>query len=242
MNRLLRKASPLAVALVSLVILGCGEDAPPGRVAVAWTIGSGVSCDDAEVDIDSVRVTLTDIADEDVRITTTSYCAANSAVLDLIPAGTYDLLLEGVKGSDFATAGFRGEKTGVIVLPGQTTTVGELAMEFLPPLPDPGTLQLSWGFESGLCGANEVTKVRIVIWQKRLVKSYEKSHDCNIDAPGYISVSLSPNTYDVRIFGSNDQQQTIMTGGKDGLVITEGGTTSAKDTDGVTLKAVQTAQ
>jgi|GEM_PF-3190845 hypothetical protein len=242
MTRLNRRYSALLIVLASVSLLACGEGEQDGRVALTWTIGSGVACNATNVDIENVRLTLTDISDEDQIIVTTSYCAAKSATLDNIRPGTYDLLLEGAKGTDFEISTFRAEVTGIVVLPEQTTTLDEIAMEFLPPLPDPGTLQLSWGFETGLCGANSIEKVRVVIWQTSIVKSYEKTLECDIDAPGYISISLSPNKYDVRLFGINDQQQITMRAGSDDFAITEGGTTSLKGSEGLTLKATQLQQ
>ena len=69
-----------------------------------------------------------------------------------------------------------------------------------------------------------------------ITKSYEKTHACDLPAPGYVSIELSPGKYDVRLYGLNGANTTTMEGSANDVEIAEGMKVQLTGSDSLVLK------
>ncbi len=232
------------VGVVGMLASACAPDPDPGTIMVEWKLGFGVACDHPEADVDKIRVTLLEPGEAEVAVVTREYpdgfsktfsCSAGEATLDRVPLGTFNLLIEAGKG-DFDYAVFKARVGGLVVEEGALLDVGEVSMEKLPPSANPGGLEVSWTFDAGLCGANDVDTVQLVVWRERVFREHDKNYPCDLPSPGHVKLDLAPGTYAITAEGLNLEAMVTRRGEADDVEIAEGTTTSLVGSDAIVLQ------
>ena len=127
------------------------EPLPDGTIIVAWEVGAS-GCEAAE--IDTVEVTID-------GGTSSFACGDGTATFD-VPAGVYDIHLDGV---DLQGATRYDGDTEVTVGAGQTVNAPTTVLSALP-----ADLTVTWFFENGrLCSANGVEEVELTVFEDDFV-------------------------------------------------------------------------
>jgi len=163
--------STLIPCLSFVVLTGCGYDPTdhrPASVEVTWSVG-GSTC--SERGIATVQVTLS--TPKGVEDTITTACQMGRVNVDSVPAGTYDIRVDGYpSGSTYPTYG--GNLDGVPLHPGdnQTSSI-EMAEK-------PGALDITWRFDDGsLCAFAGVETIELVLWDSHSNRAYAETLPCN---------------------------------------------------------------
>jgi hypothetical protein len=226
-----------ALAVIAVLAAGCGQSGPsPGSIQVKWQLGFDVPCTHAEAGIDTVRVRVLEPGGREV-FAPTFPCAARAGVVQEIPIGTYNLELEGGVGANFTIAVFAGSLGGVIVESGQTVKV-EAALEKVPPSQNPGGLQVAWTFEAGLCGANNVANVRLLIWREMVYREHDQVYPCDTPAPGYVELAVAPGEYGVVAEGLDVDGHVVRRATRGDVTVEQGLTTSLVGSEALLLEPV----
>ncbi|MCA9667788.1 MAG: hypothetical protein KC503_19445 [Myxococcales bacterium] len=227
------KTTSLACAF-ALSLVACGSNGPaPGEVKLSWLLGFGVQCDATQADIDTIRVRLR--LPERAVVDQEYSCSSGTATLTNVPPGTYALEVQGGKGANFDLVVFRATVPVVLVSSSEVTDVGKVQLEKVPPSENPGGLELSWTFESGLCGANQVENVRVVVWRDLVFRQFDQAYACDIPAPGYVHLDLEPGQYGVTLEGIDVEGRTTRRGQADGITIEQGKTIELKGSNAIVL-------
>ena len=143
----------ILVAMTGCVVKGdeTPEPLPDGTIIVAWEVGAS-GCEVAEVD--TVQVTI----DEE---TSSFPCLDGTATFE-VPAGAYDIHLDGL---DLQGATRYGGDTTVTVGADQTVNAPTAVLSALP-----ADLTVTWFFENGrLCSANGIEEVELTVFEDDFV-------------------------------------------------------------------------
>jgi hypothetical protein len=194
---------------MSLAATACTPEPPPGQIEVSWTLGLGVSCSDLDADIDTITITVVDPVLAKTLQSSTYACSAARGTLSGLPAGIYDVTLDGGKGETFKDPTFTAAVSNVRVESGQLTAMGNVVLEKLPPKEVTGGLKVSWTFSSGLCGANGVSYVQFQVWRDEVYKDHDTRYPCDLPAPGFVHLELKTGTYGL-MFQALDPEGNIL--------------------------------
>lgn len=136
---------------VLLALIGC--ETGSGSLLVHWEI-SGQSCASAEVE--QVVIHLFSLGQDQVEPVSTACTNGDRGVLiQNIPAGTYDVTVEGIHKS--GKARYEGTQAGVSIDAGGQTTTTKIKL-----LARKASLRLWWVFENGkTCALNKVETVEV---------------------------------------------------------------------------------
>jgi len=214
----------------SALLSACGGSSAPGTITVRWTLGFGVACDDSRAQVNTIRVNVVVPGSKKELLSQEFTCSSTQGIVANVPVGTYNLEVLGGVGTGFAVPAFRGAAGGVIVKSGQTVDVGNVVLEKIPASDNPGVLQVTWGFTSGLCGANGVANVRLQVWQDLVFKQHDQTYECDIPAPGYIELNVPPATYGIVAEGLDVDGLVVRRGTKDNVDVQTGQTTNVSVT------------
>lgn len=234
----MRFLSPHMTALTLLPLFafsGCDLlETQTGLIKLSWKIGSGIECSATAATIDTIRVVATDSVSNETIAQKTYACSAGQATLTGIPVGTYSIVLEGALASESAT--FRGSVAGVTVYDDKVADAGVIELEKLPPTTDPGGLRLSWAFKAGLCGANDVSEVRLVVWKESVYRTHDQTYACDLAAPGYVHLALTAAIYDIDLQGLGTDGKQTASARKDSVGVKEGETTDLTGSNAMVLE------
>jgi hypothetical protein len=230
----MRLYSPFVLSVL-VALGGCDLlETQVGQIQLSWKIGSGIECSAATAAIDTIKITVTDSVSDEKVVDKTYACSAGKATITKVPVGTYAIEIEGSKEGDSAT--FRGTVAGVEVYAGKAADAGTVELEKLPPTTDPGGLRVSWTFGAGLCGANNVSEVRLVVWKDSVYRSHDQIYPCDLAAPGYVHLALSPALYDIELEGLGPDGKQTAFARKNSVTITEGETTDLTGSNAFVLE------
>jgi hypothetical protein len=210
----------------SFLLATCDSGGPaPGSIALKWKLGFGVLCDNAAANIDTIRVKV--LSPKNVETLSQSFtCASGTGVVAHVPVGTFNLTIEGGVGANFTQAVFTGSIGGVVVASGKVADAGTVVMQKVPPTENPGGLQVSWTFQTGLCGANGVKDVRLQVWRELVYAQHDKVYPCDIPTPGYVPLDVPPTTYGIVADGVDATGKIVRTGTKSDVTVQAGSTTT----------------
>jgi hypothetical protein len=211
------------LAAAGALLAACGGDPAPGSIQVRWILGFGVPCNHQQAMIDTIRVRVLVPAGNREVAAQTFACTGGSGTVMNIPAGTYNLEIEGGVGSTFTTPVFTGSAGGVVVASGKAVDVGSVTLEKVPPTENPGGLQISWDFSSGLCAANGVVNVRVQVWRELVFKAHDQTYPC--DSPT-VQLNVPPGKYGIVVEGLDKDGIVVRRGTKDDANVQQGSTTS----------------
>ena len=157
--------------LVCTLLTGCGYEPTnpmPASVDIAWSIG-GSTC--SARGIATVQVTLSNSLG--VQDTVTTGCQVGRVTMKNIPAGVYDIRVDGFPaGNLYPTYG--GTQGTVSVHPGDNI-IPSVEMSEMP-----GALDITWRFDDGaLCAFAGVETVELVLWDSHSNRTYSESLPCN---------------------------------------------------------------
>jgi hypothetical protein len=217
----------LGTILATGVLLGsCDGGGPaPGSIALRWKLGFGVTCDNPAANIDTIKVKV--LSPKNIEVISQSFtCSSGTGTVANVPVGTYNLTVEGGVGSSFTQPVFTGTLGGVVVSPGKVADVGTVVLQKLPPTENPGGMQVSWTFQTGLCGANGVKDVRLQVWRELVFAQHDKVYPCDIPAPGYVALDVPPTTYGVVADGMDANGKIVRSGSKSDVTVQAGTTTT----------------
>ncbi len=141
------------LALVS----GCVEEPTQGSVIVPFQVGSGVPCDHPDAEISKVRVTLGGEYENDAS------CESGEVRVDGVPAGNYDILVEGIDSSGVTIVdNFESDTQTIEVLGGSSVTTDQVELAF-----SPAQLYLRWNIDDGYstCENTNVANFKISTWE-----------------------------------------------------------------------------
>jgi hypothetical protein len=184
---------------MALWFAGCGDNGPaPGSVQLAWKLGFGVACNDARAGIDTIRVRFFQPAtNQELKQYNKDFsCSSSTGIVPMVPVNTYNLTVEGGNAANFV-ASFTASVPAVVVKTGATLNLGTVVLEKVPPMEQAGNLQVSWTFQTGLCGANNVSNVQLQVWRDLVYKQHDKIYPCDIPAPGYVSLDVPAGGYGI---------------------------------------------
>lgn len=216
----------IIICATTLFFSNCIGNNPPGNIEVAWTLGFGVECDDQSANIDTIRAKVflpsknTPIAEHVFT------CSEYEALIPDIPVGIYNLELEGGIGENFTTPVFKGSVGSIAVISKFTTNTKNIVLEKVPPIQTPGTLKISWTFKEGLCGANNVANVHLLIWRDLVYKEHDHTYPCDLPSPGYLLFDLSSGKYGVIAEAMSEDERLMRYASDDNVKISEGETTT----------------
>jgi hypothetical protein len=213
------------LAAAGALASACGGGSAPGSIQVRWLLGFGVPCNHPQAMIDTIRVRVLIPAGNREVAAQTFACTAGSGTVMNIPAGTYNLELEGGVGSSFTTPVFTGSVGGVVVASGKVVDVGSVTLSKVPPTENPGALQISWDFETGLCAANGVVNVRVQVWRELVFKAHDETYPC--DSPT-VQLNVPPGRYGIVVLGLDKDGNVVRRGTKDDADVQQGSTTSVQ--------------
>jgi len=173
-----------------------GAPGADGQVQVDWLVGSA-GCEASEVT--TVAVTIGPDTEE-------FPCDDGGATLT-VPAGTYDVQLQGLDVDNIARYGGDG---GVVVVDGdQTTTVPTVVLSSLP-----ASIRVDWYFENAhLCSANGVSDVEVTLFDANDVVQGTSTAPCDdstvtltdIEAGGYAVLALGRDADGQEVYSGESQ-------------------------------------
>ncbi len=217
-------------ATLLLGLLGCGGSSggePPGSIRVRWDVPVG--CQTAG--IDRVRVWVREAGsppDTPPTLQQTATCGDGSLTLDGVPAGTWELFVDGLDPTGHPT---HGASTEVDVAGGETSSPPPLTL-----VRKPSALDISWRFaDGGLCSSHGVHTVAIHVFDEtggeRGPQVLRDGIDCDPFATlgpdervfgaladptytpkGIVVGDLDPGAYAVRIFGLDESGERTVKG------------------------------
>jgi hypothetical protein len=214
-----------AGSLVLAGLLGaCDGGQPPGTIQLRWRIGYGVDCSDARADINKIRVrVLQPQTNKELLAPATFECVAGTGTLQGVPAGTYNLAIEGGKGADFTNPAFTGTAGGVVVKAGASVDIGTVVLAKVPETIDPGGLQIDWNFSGGnRCATVGVVNVRFQVWRDLVFLQHDKSYPC--ESPAF-TLEVPPGLYGIIAEGIDANGKVVQRGTKPDAVVQQSGST-----------------
>jgi hypothetical protein len=210
------------LATLAALAAGCGGDSP-GSIRVAWQLGAGVQCTEAVANIDTIRVrVLRPQGNKEVVAPASFGCGAGSATVQAIPAGTYNLAIEGLNASAPTTVVFSGQLGGVVVKSGQAIDVGTVVLEKLPETVNPGGLSISWNFGGPLCSGAGVSQVRLQVWLDRVYRKHDQTYPC--DSPA-VALDVPPGSYAIIGEGLDAQGRVVRRASQSSVTVSTGSQT-----------------
>lgn len=228
--------NPTIIFALLLCGVSCEPLGPgPGELTLGWKLGFGVECDDAAAGVTTIRATVLS-SDSKLQVAEqTAACSAGSLRIERLPAGRYEVLVEAGDSADFTVALFSGRATGVVVAGDDVVSLGQVALAKIPPSQNPGELELSWTFSSGLCGANGVETVTVLVWRELVYSEHSRSYPCDLPAPGYVALKLPPAEYGILLEGRNAEGALVKTAKNASVTIEIGRTTRLTGPDAMVL-------
>ncbi len=215
-----------ALVLMASVLLGCGDDGrAPGSILVQWQVGGLQTCEDAG--LAQVQVALYRAGGDERVAEQTEACAALETTFVDVPAGNYDVVLEGFAASSEndqpPRATYEGLYERLRVPAGELVTVpGVVVLQGKP-----AEIVLLWRFESGYaCFNYGVTSIAVSLWGEHgmAIPLARSAFPCELSelleeddgalfyggscgASGLQGVrlpGLSPQRYTVQVFGLDE--------------------------------------
>jgi hypothetical protein len=155
-----------AGAVLAALLAGCGGDsASSGALTVDWTIPIGCSATQV-VRIEAQAIPVTAVEGASFDSTSVSCSGGETLSFALLPAGRYDVLVEGFTSDGVAT--FEGRLNGVRVRGGEESQAGEVVLE-----QKRSGIDVNWVFENGmLCTANNVASIQLGLFDEQSVQLY----------------------------------------------------------------------
>ncbi len=144
-------------ACVGLSCLSCGSEGAeePGSILVRWKFG-GKTCQD--LGVDTVRVRVLDSEGKELLDPAPTFpCASGEGLVEGVPPGTYEVIVEGLTFQGHAH--YEGTRTGVKVDSGKPTEVSPWVTLELKK----SEVLLNWEFPqgSGQCTGSKVVQVQV---------------------------------------------------------------------------------
>ena len=220
----------LSVALLlGAGLIGCSEDTTVGYgdLRLEYRVGSGRdTC--AERGIRFVRVSLVSPQSPDI-IDETFSCKGDdqSVVLTAVAQGSYSVRVDALD-DDYAVI-YQGETSTPVTIEADTTNgpVNVVLTQLRPGL------QLWFGFaEPGGCERFQVSNIAVVIYENGRSVIYEQSFPCSSQLAEPLTVeNLSEtSTYDLRVRGTNENDEATYQFNQDGIAVEPGAATEVSVT------------
>jgi hypothetical protein len=211
----------MTLVLGSSMVQGCGDEsaAPKGDLHVVYRIGSG-SIDCEEAMINSLRVRLSDPKGAEV-LNDTFPCNPDNqgVVLQGVDEGSYDVMVEGLSGASVVT--YTGQAAEMVDVIGDRTNgpVTIVLNQVLPSL-------LLWidFLEAGNCLKFGVEGIRVVLYRNGTSPIYDATFECALRlADSLLIDGLSDSAYyDLRVRGTNANDEATYEYDENGITITAG--------------------
>jgi len=229
-----------------LGIVGCGSDDLADPISVSWQFGVGLACDDPAVTATHVSVLLSSTSGGD-EIERTVPCQDSPLVIEGVEAGGYTLSVVAGQGEAFSMAQFEGLDKPVFEFAsatGDVNEIGPIALRQRALAESPTQLRLEWDFAQGLCGANDVENVEVIVWKDQGLNFVEsRMYPCSLpQSEGYIEISLVPNidgeSYAISVNGFNARGKQTKVGTARKVVVTDGQVTDLRGDRAIILNDI----
>lgn len=206
---------------MSLSLVACGEDTPTGSIQFGWKLGFGVACNDPAAGIDTVRARLFNpTTKKDIGNPVSFQCGLFAGVMPTVPVGTFNVIIEGGVGAAFTQPVFTGAANGVVVAKSKPTELGDIRLAKIPPTETPGSVNLSWRFQSGkMCIPLAVAQVSVTAWREKVYLETQKTYDCVNSSQQLV---LPESTYGFTAEAIDAKGRVVTHAEKDNVVVGSG--------------------
>jgi len=217
-------AIALAISTVLVAGTACDDEvtAQFGDLQITYRIGSGTStCE--EVGIAFVRVYL-DVSETETALDEIASCTPDdqSVVLQDVPVGTYDIRVEGMD-SDNGVIYSGATEENVEVVADQTNGPVNVVLTQLRP-----AIMIWFDFaEAGNCSRFEVADIEVVLYENGSSQIYSETFPCEtrISESLLIENLSETSTYDLRVRGTNDNDEYTYEYNQDAITVAPGAPT-----------------
>lgn len=209
----------IGLTATALMLCMCSDDSSgPGRVQVYWQVAN-TTC--TKAGITDVWVHLSQ--GQERLLSRSTHCSAGTVLIDDVPAGVYDILVEGHDKDDAIT--YEGSYLGLDVEEGEVASSppGKIMLSLKS-----GTLLLNWKLvntSSNICGFNNVAQVEVNVSQNTpLLNLFSGVFPCDpssadpdtLPAPlvnAWIEIGgMPPTDLDVVLFGLSPEGVRLFQG------------------------------